>query len=63
VISSVSLLERSVTFLRYPVVGLLADASLDYALWMLGGVCLVFAIATRLTDRHFKTEESLAAAR
>jgi len=54
VISSVSLLERSVTFLLYPVVGLLADASLDYALWLLGGVCLVFAAATRLSDRHLE---------
>ncbi len=54
VISSVSLLERSVTFLLYPVVGLLADASLDYALWLLGGVCLVFTAATRLSDRHLE---------
>ena len=30
VISSVSLLERSVTFLLYPIVGLLADAAVDY---------------------------------
>jgi MFS family permease len=52
VISSVSLLERSVTFLLYPVVGLLADVSLDYALWLLGVVCLVFAASTRLSDRH-----------
>ena len=37
VISSVSLLERLVTFLLYPIVGMLADASLDHALWLLGG--------------------------
>lgn len=52
VISSVSLLERSVTFLLYPLVGLLADASLDYALWLLGGVCLIFALTTRLSARQ-----------
>ncbi|HYK91404.1 MAG TPA: hypothetical protein VE398_21725, partial [Acidobacteriota bacterium] len=51
VISSVSLLERFVTFLLYPVVGLLADVSLDYALWLLGGVCLVFAVGTRVSGR------------
>ncbi|MBZ5496918.1 MAG: MFS transporter [Acidobacteriia bacterium] len=63
VISSVSLLERSVTFLLYPIVGLLADVSLDYVLWLLGGVCLVFAAMTRLSDRHLRIDESLATAR
>ncbi len=57
VISSVSLLERSVTFLLYPVVGVLADLSLDYALWFLGGVAILFATATRLTDRHLEVPE------
>ncbi len=57
VISSVSLLERCVTFLLYPVVGLLADASLDYALWLLGAICLVFAAATRLSGRHLEAQE------
>lgn len=54
VISSVSLLERFVTFLLYPVVGRLADMdrSLNYAMWLLGGVCLAFAIGTRLSGRH-----------
>jgi hypothetical protein len=54
VISSVSLLERSITFVLYPVVGILADASLDYALWFLGGVAILFAIVTRLSDRHLE---------
>jgi fucose permease len=57
VISSVSLLERSLTFLLYPLVGLLADAALDYALWLLGALCLVFALATRLGDRHLEGDE------
>ena len=58
VISSVSLLERFVTFLLYPVVGRLADLdrSLNYALWLLGGVCLAFAIGTRLSGRHLTGE-------
>jgi MFS family permease len=58
VISSVSLLERSVTFLLYPLVGLLADASVDYALWLLGAVCLVFTTATRLGSRHLDACEA-----
>lgn len=60
VISSVSLLERSITFLLYPVVGLLADVSLDYALQLLGGVCLVFAVVTRITARHLTMEKAAA---
>jgi MFS family permease len=60
VISSVSLLERSATFLLYPIVGLLADMSLDYALWLLGGVCLFFAAATRLGRRQLENAESAA---
>ena len=38
----------------YTVVGVLADADLDYALWLLGGVCLAFAAATRLSDLHLQ---------
>jgi len=57
VISSVSLLERSVTFLMYPVIGLLADASLDYALWFLGVVAILFATTTRLSDHHLEVSE------
>jgi MFS family permease len=54
VISSVSLLERFVTFLLYPVIGQLADLkpSPDYALWLLGCVCLAFAAGTRISGRH-----------
>ena len=52
VISSVSLLERLVTFLLYPAVGLLADVGLDYALWLLGALCAAFALGTRLSSRH-----------
>jgi MFS family permease len=55
VISSVSILERAVTFLLYPVVGMLADVSLDYALWFLGIVAIVFATVTRLSDRHLES--------
>jgi hypothetical protein len=52
VISSVSLLERFLMFLLYPVVGKLADASLDYALWLLGGLCAALAVTTRIGDAH-----------
>ena len=52
VISSVSLLERFLTFLLYPVIGFLADVSIDYALFLLGILCAAFAIATTLRDVH-----------
>ncbi len=57
-ISCISLLERSVTFLLYPVVGLLADRSLDLALWFLGAIAILFALVTRLRDRQLKTQEN-----
>jgi hypothetical protein len=52
VISSVSLVERAITFLLYPAVGWLADISLDVALYALAALCAVFAVTTRLRDRH-----------
>lgn len=46
VISSMSLVERLVMFLLYPVMGALMDRSLDDALYAAGLICGVFAIAT-----------------
>ncbi len=43
-----SLLERAITLLMYPVVGWLADISLDVALYTLAVLCAVFAVATRV---------------
>jgi MFS family permease len=56
VISAVSLLERFVTFAIYPLVGWLADVSLDRALYVLAVLCAVFAVATRLGDRHLVSD-------
>jgi MFS family permease len=56
VISSVSLLERFLMFLLYPIVGLLADVSIDYALLFLGSVCAVFAVATKVSEIHLAEE-------
>ncbi len=52
VISSVSLLERFITFLLYPLVGFLADLSIDYAFFFLGGLCMLFAVGTRVSEVH-----------
>ncbi len=52
VISAVSLLERFVTFMLYPLVGWLMDLSLDRTLFVLAVLCAAFAVATKLGDRH-----------
>lgn len=49
VISSVSLLERLVTFLLYPLIGWLMDRSLNHGLYALALLCAVFAVGTRVT--------------
>jgi len=72
VISSVSLLERAITFVLYPIIGRLADVKfagthvlqpasgdrgIDLALYTLAALCAVFAVATRLSDRHLPTDQ------
>ncbi len=72
VISSVSLLERAITFVLYPVIGRIADVKfagmhllgqpatgpgLDLALYVLAVLCAGFALATRLNDRHLAAAE------
>jgi MFS family permease len=67
VISSMSLVERAITFVLYPVIGSLADVKvgwrggvaevgggqgIDLALYTLAVLCGAFAVATRLGDRH-----------
>ena len=71
VISSVSLLERAITFVLYPIIGRIADVKfagmqvleqpgtgpgLDLALYVLAVLCGGFALATRLSDRHLEAE-------
>jgi hypothetical protein len=56
-ISGVSLLQRSGTFVLYPIVGLLADRSLSWALLFLGAVCLTLAVLTRVSDEHCRAQE------
>lgn len=71
VISSVSLLERAMTFVLYPVMGRLADVKfagahvlgqasggggLDLALYTLAVLCAVLAAVTRLRDRDLPAD-------
>jgi hypothetical protein len=50
ILSSVSLLERIMIALLYPIVGIITDYSLNYALVFLGALALIFTIVTRIED-------------
>lgn len=52
VLSTVSILEKSIIFILYPIIGIIADISLQYALLLLGIICIVFAIVTRVEEKH-----------
>ena len=52
VLSSVSLVERIVTALLYPIVGFLTDISLNYAFLFLGILALIFTYITRIEETH-----------
>lgn len=72
VISSMSLLERAISFVLYPIIGGLADVKLagtqvleqasgpgvDVALYTLAALCAVFAVTTRVSDRHLAAVEA-----
>ncbi len=62
VISSMSLIERAITFLLYPVVGWLADISLDATLYTLGALCAIFAVTARVNARHLPRSAHATAA-
>jgi MFS family permease len=59
VISSISLVERGITFLLYPVVGWVADRSLDGVLWSLGVLALVLAVATNLSEAQLEARTAV----
>lgn len=52
VLSSVSLIERIVIAILYPIVGYLTDISLNYVLIFLGMLALIFTFATRIKEAH-----------
>jgi len=52
VLSSVSLVERIVVTILYPIIGFLADVSLNYALMFLGVLALIFTFITRIEEGY-----------
>lgn len=56
VLSSVSLMERIIIAVFYPVVGLLADITIAHALIFLGVIALIFTFITRIEQTHLTPE-------
>ncbi len=54
VLSGVSMIQRAVIFVLYPIVGALADVSLKYTFLFLGGIVLLFTFITRIEAKHLK---------
>jgi len=52
VLSGVSMLERMIVFILYPLVGLVADVSVSYVLLGLGVLIIVFSFTTRIEASH-----------
>jgi hypothetical protein len=57
VLSSISLIERMMIFLLYPIIGLLADFNLTCTLVFLGIATIAFGIITKLEEHHLKAAE------
>jgi len=47
-LSSVSILEKVIIFILYPFIGLIADHSIDMAFLLLGIICIIFTLFTRI---------------
>lgn len=62
VLSGVSMLERVLTTLLYPVVGLLSDRSLPGTFLLLGALTLAFALLLRVGEDHLVEGEGAALA-
>lgn len=50
ILSAVSLLEKLIITILYPLIGLLTDYSLSYSLLFLGTLLLIFAMITRIEN-------------
>jgi len=57
VLSGVSMLERGIMFLFYPLVGLIADRSLSCLFFFLGGVTVLFAVLSRIPSGYALEEK------
>jgi len=56
-LSSVSILEKVIIFVLYPFIGLIADYSIDMAFLLLGTICIIFTLFTRI-EKQFLLKEN-----
>lgn len=54
VLSGVSMLERIITTLFYPVAGFLTDISLEWTFLAMGAVTVLVSVLLQVEDRHFE---------
>ena len=54
VLSGISMIERAMTMLFYPLAGLLTDISLDWTFLAMGAITVFIAFFLRIDERHFK---------
>jgi MFS family permease len=54
VLSGISMIERAMTMLFYPLAGLLTDISLDWTFLAMGAITVFIAVFLRIDERHFK---------
>ena len=56
-LSTVSILEKSIIFILYPFIGLMADYSINMAFLILGIICLGFTVLTRIEEKSLLGED------
>ena len=56
-LSTVSILEKSIIFILYPFIGLMADYSINMAFLILGIICLGFTALTRIEEKSLLEED------
>ena len=54
VLSAISMLQRAIMIVLYPIVGFLTDISLSTALLVLGMMTLIFAVFAKVDEKHMK---------
>jgi hypothetical protein len=54
VLSGISMIERAMTMVFYPLAGLLTDISLDWTFLAMGAITVFIAVFFRIDERHFK---------
>ena len=52
VLSAITMLQRIIIAILYPIVGFISDFSIYYAIGFLGAITFIFAIAGKVDEAH-----------